>query len=192
MSLETNSLVPIRCSVFMALSLDGFIARPDDGLDWLPQPESGEDYGYTRFIETVDTVLMGRNTFEQVLTFPEYPYADRHVVVLTTRPLALPAHLAGKVQWMQGEPAQILARLAEQGARHVYVDGGETVRRFLRAGLIQEMILTRVPVLLGRGIPLFGDLDGEIPLEHVETVVYPHGLVQSRYRVLKKSNHALG
>lgn len=186
MSLETNFHTPVRCSVFIALSLDGFIARPDGGLDWLPQPEPGEDYGYTRFIETVDTVLMGRNTFDQVLTFPEYPYADRNLVVLTTRPLALPAPLAGKVQCMQGEPAQILARLVEQGACHVYVDGGETIRRFLRAGLIQDMILTRVPVLLGRGIPLFGDLDGEIPLEHVETVVYPHGLVQSHYRVLLK------
>lgn len=179
-------MASIRCSVFIALSLDGFIARPDGTLDWLPQPETREDYGYSRFIETVDTVLMGRTTFEQVLAFPEYPYANLRMVVLTSRPLALPAHLASHVQSMQGEPEYILAHLAKDGARHVYVDGGETIRRFLRAGLIQEMILTRVPILLGRGIPLFGDLDGDIPLEHLETVVYPNGLVQSHYRFFSK------
>ncbi len=177
-------MASLRCSVFIALSLDGFIARPDGRLDWLPQPEEGEDFGYTRFIETVDTVIMGRKTFEQVLTFPEYPYPNLRMVVLSSRPWTCPPHLSGAVQVMQGDPVEIVRILEEQGASHAYVDGGETIRRFLRAGLIRDLILTHIPILLGDGIPLFGSLSKDFPLEHISTRVYPNGLVQSHYRVL--------
>jgi dihydrofolate reductase len=179
-------MASLRCSVFIALSLDGFIARKDGGLDWLPKPVEGEDFGYTRFIETVDTVLMGRNTFEQVLTFPEYPYPGLRMVVLSSRPLTLLPHLPGQIQIMRGDPVEIVRILEQQGTRHAYVDGGETIRRFLQAGLIQDLILTHVPILLGEGIPLFGGLSRDVPLEHVDTRVYPDGLVQSHYRVLSQ------
>ena len=176
----------MSASVFIATSLDGFIAREDGALDWLPVPDSapdGEDYGYREFIAGVDAIVMGRSTFDVVLGFGgEWPY-PKPVVVLTSRPLDLPEALAGRVETMGGEPAEIVARLAERGWEHLYVDGGVTIQRFLAAGLIERMIITRVPVLIGQGIPLFGPLERDIALRHVATRAFPDGLVSSEYVV---------
>jgi dihydrofolate reductase len=177
----------IQCSVFIATSSDGFIARKDGAIDWLTRPEDaipGEDYGYQAFFDSVDTLVMGRNTYELALTFDAWPYAGKRVVVLSSASPQVPPHLAGKVEIMSGPPAEIVRRLAERGARHVYVDGGNTIQRFLRAGLIQELTITRLPVLIGEGIPLFGALDRDIKLQHVETKVYPNGFVQSKFRMM--------
>ena len=172
----------MKASVFIATSLDGFIARPNGDLDWLigSGQGTGEDYGYNAFIQDVDTIVMGRSTFEKVLTFGTWPYAGKRVVVLSTQ--AIPRAPAGAdVRRMQGDPREIVERLAAEGARHVYVDGGQTVQRFLGAGLIQRLIVTRVPVLLGQGIPLFGATARDIPLRHVSTRAYESGFVQSEY-----------
>jgi dihydrofolate reductase len=173
--------LPVKASVFIATSLDGFIARSNDDLDWLP-PGGGEEHGYEAFMATVDALVIGRRTFEKVLTFDAWPYGAKPVVVLTTRALA-PAPLGAVMERMSGAPAEIVEQLAARGVRHVYVDGGITIQRFLQAGLIQRLIITRIPVLLGAGIPLFGALERDIALRHVGTRQYASGLVQSEYVV---------
>ena len=172
----------IQASVFVGTSLDGFIARANGDFDFLP-PGGGEEHGYTEFIATVDTLVIGRNTYEKVLTFDEWPYGDKPVVVLSSRPIDLPRTAAAVVERMTGSPRDIVARLATRGTKHLYVDGGITIQRFLEAGLIQRLIITRVPVLIGTGIPLFGPLARDIRLQHVATRQYASGLVQSEYIV---------
>jgi dihydrofolate reductase len=171
-------------SVFIATSLDGFIARANGDLDWLPVPDGagGEDYGYADFMATIDTLVMGRATYEKGLTFDTWPYAKRKVVVLTSRPLPTPPESVN-VDTMAGDPRDIVRTLGEQGAQGLYIDGGVTIRRFLDAGLIQRLIITTIPVLIGDGLPLFGKLSRDIRLEHVDTRHWPNGLVQSEYRV---------
>ena len=171
----------MEASVFIGTSLDGFIARTNGDLDFLP-PGGGEPHGYDEFMATVDAVVLGRKTFEKVLTFDTWPYGEKPVFVLSARPLA-PTPLGAVVERMSGAPADILSQLAARGIRHVYVDGGITIQRFLQAGLVQRLIITRVPVLIGGGIPLFGSLQRDIPLEHVATRQYASGLVQSEYVV---------
>jgi dihydrofolate reductase len=169
-------------SVFIGTSVDGFIARPNGELDFLP-PGGGEPHGYDEFMATVDAIVIGRKTFETVLGFEAWPYGDKRVVVLSRRPLDLSVVRGGVVEQMGGPPAEIVSRLAATGARHLYVDGGVTIQGFLREGLIQRLIITRVPVLIGEGVPLFGALPRDIRLHHVATRHYPSGLVQSEYRV---------
>ena len=172
----------MKASVFIATSLDGFIARRDGAIDWLPA-DGGEPHGYTEFIATVDAIVMGRNTFETVLSFGAWPFGGMPVVVLTTRPSEVAVPEGAVCDVMAGPPPEIVARLAARGLKHLYIDGGVTVQRFLEAGLIQRLIITRVPVLLGSGIPLFGPVSRDIRFEHVATRSYPSGLVQSEYRV---------
>lgn len=171
----------MKASVFIATSLDGFIARDNGDLDWLPQGDV-EPHGYDEFMASVDALIIGRKTFETVLGFGAWPYGPKQVFVLSTGPV-LPAPEGASVEWMSGPAAEIVSRLDRRGVRHAYVDGGVTIQRFLRAGLIQRLIITRIPVLLGSGIPLFGALERDIPLKHVATRHYPSGLVQSEYEV---------
>lgn len=177
----------IRASVFIATSLDGFIARLDDQIDWLDRANSvvppGEDCGYKSFIASVDVLVMGRATFEKALTFPEWPYRGKRVVVLSSRGVAIPEALTGEVSTSAEAPRALVERLASEGARHLYVDGGKTIQSFLPDGLITDLTVTTIPVLLGRGKPLFGALPSDIWLEHLSTIAYPFGFVQTTYRV---------
>jgi dihydrofolate reductase len=167
-------------SVFVGVSVDGFLARPDGALDFLPEG-GGEPHGYEQFTAGVDALVIGRKTFETVRAFPEWPYGSQRVVVLSGGPLALPSLREGSVERMAGTPAQILERLSAQGLGQVYVDGGLTIQGFLRAGLVRRLVVTRVPVLIGQGIPLFGALPADVILRHVATRSYASGLVQSEY-----------
>ena len=169
----------MKASVFIGTSLDGFIARANGDLDFLP-PGGGEPHGYDEFMATVDALVIGRKTFETVLAFDTWPYAEKPVFVLSTRPLATPPPGA-VVEQLAGAPADIISQLAARGVKHIYVDGGITIQRFLRDGLIQRLIITRVPVLIGSGIPLFGALEHDVRLTHVATRQYASGLVQSEY-----------
>jgi dihydrofolate reductase len=171
----------VQASVFIGTSVDGFIARTNGDLDFLP-PGGGEPHGYEEFMDTVDALVIGRKTFETVLAFDTWPYGAKPVFVLSTRQLA-PAPAGAVVEHMSGDPAEIASRLDARGIRHVYVDGGVTIQCFLRAGLIQRLIITRVPVLIGDGVPLFGILPHDIHLRHIATRHYPSGLVQSEYQV---------
>ena len=169
-------------SVFIGTSVDGFIARPNGNLDFLPVG-GGEPHGYLEFMASVDALVIGRNTFETVLAFTTWPYGDKRVVVLSSRPLDFSAVRGGVVEQMAGTPAEIVSKLAASGAHHLYVDGGITIQQFLREGMVQRLIITRVPVLIGEGIPLFGTLPQDIRLRHVATQHYPSGLVKTEYEV---------
>jgi dihydrofolate reductase len=185
----------MKVSVYIATSLDGFIARDDGGLDWLPgaDPEAvgggvedgseAEDYGYREFMDSVDVLVMGRKTYEKVLSFGIWPYEGKRVIVLSNGTVEIPNGLASTVECKSCSPSDLVRDLEEAGVKHVYVDGGITIQRFLNEGLIQQIIITRIPVLIGSGIPLFGPLDGDISLEHIETRQFPNGFVQSRYEV---------
>jgi dihydrofolate reductase len=174
--------VTMIASVFVGTSVDGFIARLNGDLDFLPEG-GGEPHGYTEFMAGVDTVVIGRKTFETVAAYDEWPYGGKRVVVLSSGAVDWAAAGCGFVEHLAGPPADIVARLAAGGARNLYVDGGITIQGFLRAGLIQRLVVTRVPVLIGEGIPLFGTLPHDVPLRHVATRHYPSGLVQSEYRI---------
>lgn len=169
----------MRASVFVGTSLDGFIARTNGELDFLP-PEGGESHGFDEFLATVDAVVMGRKTYETVLAFGTWFYGEKPVFVLSSHALAEPI-LGAVVERMSGSPAHIVAALAARRIEHIYVDGGVTIQQFLQAGLIQRLVITRVPVLIGSGIPLFGPLQRDIALKHVTTRQFASGLVQSEY-----------
>lgn len=164
--------------VYIATSLDGFIARKDGGIDWLdniPNP-TGSDYGYSEFIAGIDAHLIGRGTYEVVLGFSPWPYTKPVFVLSRT----LEAPLAGGAELINATPREALAELEALGLRNIYVDGGLTIQSFLKEDLIDEMIITRVPIVLGSGLPLFGECS-ELSFRHEETEVYDNLLVKSRY-----------
>lgn len=170
--------------VFIATSLDGMIARPDGDIGWLvnrPVPD-GEDFGYAAFIDGIGALVMGRQTFDKALTFPEWPYPVP-VVVLSHTPFAVtvPPALQGKVRVTDVSPQDVLADLGRQGVTRVYVDGGQVVRAFLQAGLIRRMVVTLIPVLLGQGRPLWGHGAGDIDLTLRAVRHWPNGFAQVEY-----------
>jgi len=176
-----------RTAAFIATSLDGFIARPDGSIDWLSEVQSlipdGEDCGYLDFMDSIDGMVMGRHTFERVLTFDAWPYEDIPVFVMSRSLVSIPAELSGSVHSWQGTPASLVERLGAQGLRRLYVDGGQTIQSFLGAGLLDELTVTVVPVLLGSGRPLFGPLPNDVELTLMRSRAYEFGFVQSTYRV---------
>lgn len=185
----------MKYSIYVAVSLDGFIARLDGSLDWLEDSSSDavgrsssadrkreaddEDYGFGELMGSIDTMVMGRATYEFVAGTGEWPYEGKRVVVLSTTlgDDDVASHLAGKVEFLSMEPRELGAKLAAEGAQHVYVDGGVTIQRYLRAKLITGLILTRVPILLGTGIPLFGELDYDVKLKHRRSMAFANGFV---------------
>lgn len=173
----------IKVSVYIAVSLDGFIARKNGDIDWLTGGESGEDYGYADFMSTVDHVVMGRNTFEKVLSFGGWHYKKK-VIVLTSRDLTLTPELSDKAEALHLSPRELIHELERRGSRHIYLDGGVTVQRFLRAGLVDEMTITTIPILIGEGLPLFGALEKDVRLELLKSQSFKNGFVQNIYKVL--------
>jgi len=171
----------MKCSVFCGVSVDGFLARPNHGLDFL-DAGGHAPHGFKEFYASVDVIVIGRRTFEVVLTFGKWAYGKKPVIVLSSRKLDFSKVKGGVVQQMSGEPAEIVKQLEKQKFKHAYIDGGITIQRFLAASLIDRMIVTRVPILIGEGIPLFGPLPKDIKLEHVATRTYKGGLVQSEYQ----------
>jgi dihydrofolate reductase len=174
--------------IFIATSLDGYIARPNGDIDWLPgaSGDAGdaepEDHGYDAFMATVDAVVMGRHTYEKVLSFGSWHFT-KPVVVLSSSEVSIEAKLAGKVFAMRGTASEVMRDCAARGWNSLYVDGGVTIQRFLEAGLVERVIITRIPVLIGAGIPLFGAIPRDIALTHLRTETFASGLVQSEYRV---------
>jgi len=171
--------------VFIAASVDGYIARSDGDIDWLSRyAASGENTGYDAFMDTVDGLVMGRATFEKVLWFDSWPFTKPVVVLSQTLSQAdLRADLGGKVRISSLAPQPLMQALASEGWRRAYVDGGRVIQLFLQERLISDIVLTRIPVLLGDGISLFGRLPADLPLRHVETTTFASGMVQSRYEL---------
>lgn len=182
--MPTPTLTRPRCSVFIATSVDGYIARRDGSIDWLSSVErEGEDYGYKKFVDTVDTIVLGRNTYDFISREAAWPFAGKRVVVLTHRPSAA-KHGEG---FFSGKPEALLEQLGKKGAKSVYVDGGNAVRGFLAAGLIDQLTISVVPLVLGSGIPLFGEGVAENSLVLEESRAFSTGLMQLRYRVGSRS-----
>jgi len=184
----------IKFSVYIATSLDGFIARSDGRLDWLPGAENseanfaGEDYGMGKFMATVDAMLMGKNTYDLVRSFDgHWPYGDIPVFVLSNslKESDIPYKHRDKVHIVSGEPFEISEKLKKDGFKHIYIDGGKTIQQYLNMGLIKQIIITRVPVLIGSGIPLFGHLNSDIKLKLMNAVTFDNGFTQSTYEVIK-------
>ncbi|WP_018127147.1 dihydrofolate reductase family protein [Balneola vulgaris] len=182
----------MKCSVYIAVSVDGYIARKDGSLDWLPGADPNEqsntpaeDYGYHAFIQSVDALVMGRNTFEMIQSFGSWPY-PMDVFVLTNRPLDKLPDGVTNIYAVQGSPSDVVEQIQQKGHQHLYIDGGDTIQQFLKANLISELILTKVPVLIGQGISLFGDSDlgKDIPLKHLSSQSYENGFVQSHYQII--------
>jgi dihydrofolate reductase len=172
----------MKISVFIATSTDGFIARPDGDLDWLVAATPPDDeHGYFAFMADIDTVVMGRNTFLTVLGFEEWPYEGKRVVILSRTLERIPETLLGKVQLHRGPVRALADLLASVGSQGVYVDGGQTVLSFLREDLVDELTITRIPILLGDGIPLFGHLGHDIALRPMRTRELSGGLLQTTY-----------
>lgn len=171
--------------VFIATSLDGYIARKNDDLDWITSfSAEGEDHGYNAHIAEMEGIVMGRGTYEKVLTFDKW-YYEKPVIVLSRSldPASVPDHLRGKVEISALIPEEAMALAATRGWQKIYIDGGKLIQSFLRADLVEDMIISRIPILLGEGIPLFGPLEQDIALEHIETKSFPSGLVQSHYAI---------
>ena len=173
-----------QCSVFIAASLDGFIARADGALDWLSVVERAhEDYGYRAFFDGVDALVMGRRTYDTVLGFDAWPYQGKRCVVLTHSP---PAARRRDEEFAGGAPGALLQRLAAEGVRRVYVDGGAVIRQFLAEGLVDDLTLSVIPVLLGGGIRLFeggAASSGDRALRLIEARPFESGLVRLRYEL---------
>lgn len=171
-------------TVFVGTSLDGFLARPDGSFDFLPADP--EPHGFEEFFASVDALVIGRKTFETAASFPGWPYEKKPVIVLTSTPSAWKAPDGAVCEFMNPTPQEVIDRLTQRGMKHLYIDGGLTIQRFLEAGLITRLVITRVPVLIGVGIPLFGPLSRDVRVEHVATRSYPSGLVQSEYTITGK------
>lgn len=176
--------------VFIATSLDGFIARRNGDLDWLMKHNTeGEDYGYDAFMASVDGLIMGRGTFEKVMSFGEWPYPKPVIVIsrsLTSD--AIPAALKAKVRLSKLTPKALMEQLHNEGWSRAYVDGGKVIQSFLAEELIDDMTLTHIPILIGDGLPLFGPTPRDIDLELIETHAFPSGLATSKYRVVKSQH----
>ena len=171
----------MKTTVYIGTSLDGFIARKDGNIDWLVKFQNQEvSDSYTEFMGKIDVIVIGRGTFDTVLTFPSWPY-EKKVFLLSNSVKQLPERLEGKVIVLSMKPKELLNYLSKEGFSDIYVDGGKVIQSFLKEDCIDEMIITKVPELIGDGIPLFGSLDNDLQFKHVQTNVYSNGLVKSRY-----------
>lgn len=176
----------VKISVYIAISLDGFIARENGDLDWLPGSDGamdGDDLGFADFLASVDVLVMGRQTYDFIAGFGQWGYGKTRVIILSRTLKHIADWMPDTVEIRAGDPETLVADLAAEGVKHIYVDGGQTIQQFLNAGLINELIITRIPVLIGRGIPLFGAVSKDIPLLHRETKSFPNGFVQSWYEI---------
>lgn len=173
--------------IFIATSLDGFVARNNHKLDWLmKQKTQGEEHGYNEFVDNIDVIVMGKGSYENVLSFGEWPY--KKPVIVMSKSLTqsdIPISLANKVKITTLEPAALMQQLQDSGNDRAYIDGGKIVQSFIRAGLIEDIILTLIPILIGSGKRLFGEISEDIDLKLLNMENYPSGLIQTQYKLMK-------
>ncbi len=184
----------MKCSVFIATSVDGFIAKKDGGVDWLhtagnSAADMGDqaDMGFDDYMASVDCMVMGRKCMEMIssmnLTPEQWPYGDTRIIVLSNTLKEAPKNMKGKVEMYSGDLEILMSKLKAEGHKHAYIDGGTTIQAFINLGLIDEMTISRAPVLLGEGIPLFGKTDKEIKLEHVQALAFANDFIQETFVV---------
>jgi len=176
----------MKISVFIATSLDGFIARLNGSIDWLisaDEQDSPEDYGYQEFYDSIDCLIMGRNSVEKIINFPEWPYEDKRVVVLSKTLEEVPAQHVDKFELYAGSLNELVKRLETDRFESLYIDGGKTIQSFINHDLVTDITITTIPILLGEGLPLFGKIKQDIKLTHIETKSYPNGFVKSTYEM---------
>ena len=177
----------LRVSVFIATSVDGFIARPDGDVEWLHEIEpleDGDDAGYSEIFNNVDALVMGRGSFEKVLEF-DWPYGTKPIIVLSRSLTSVPEKLRDSVKIDRSTPQELVEKLSQAGYKRIYLDGGKVIQSFLREGLVDDMVLTTIPVLIGEGLPLFGHLEKDIKLRLLDSQSWNNGLVQTTYQVVK-------
>jgi len=176
----------MKVSAFIATSLDGYIARPDGDIEWLMNADNSggkEDYGYKEFSDTVDCMVIGRNSMEKVMSFPEWPYESKRVVVLSNTLKETPSQLKDKVELYSGSLKKLVTVLENEGCNRIYIDGGKTIQSFINEALLTDITITKIPVLLGEGLSLFGKTKHDIKLKHIESKSYPSGFVKSTYEI---------
>jgi dihydrofolate reductase len=181
----------MKISVYIATSLDGFIARKDGNIDWLIEADDSggdDDFGFKEFFDTTDCLVMGRNTMEKVLSFGEWPYEDKLVIVLTNTLKEVPSELVGKIELYHGSIEELVKKLESAGHKHLYIDGGKTIQSFINADLLTDLTITKIPVIIGEGLPLFSKTKHDIKLSHIETRVHDCGFVKSIYEVKRASD----
>ena len=182
----------MKCSVFIATSVDGFIAKKDGNVDWLHtagnlEADLGEhaDMGMTEYMASIDCMIMGRKCMEMIssmnLTEDQWFYGDTRIIVLSNTLKLAPDNLKDKVEMYSGDIKDLISQLESEGYKHAYIDGGATIQAFINLQLINEMIITRIPVLLGEGIPLFGKTFKDIKLEKTQATAFANDFVQEKY-----------
>ncbi len=171
----------MKISAYVGTSLDGFTARTNGDFAWLSQFANDEAIAaYNEFIARIDAIVIGRGTFEEVLKFPTWPY-DRPVVVLSSSIKDISGMATGKATILSMPPREIVKYLATKAFSNIYIDGGTVIQAFLKEGLIDELIIAKAPIIIGSGIPLFGNGETDIPFKHIRTTVASNGLVRSYY-----------
>ena len=180
----------VKVSVYIGTSLDGFIARENGDIDWLDKANQkvtpGEDFGFHKFLESINLIVMGRKTFEQVVSFDIWPYKDNKLIVLTSKNFEIPEKLRKTVTISNTLiPEELIKELSDKSVDHIYVDGGIVIQEFLSARLVDEITVTIVPILIGKGKSFSGLLPEDLDLQHLKTTVYEFGFVQNKYKVNK-------
>ena len=179
----------MRITVFIATSLDGYISKPDGSIDWLMDKRyelDGEDFGYSELYNACDLLVMGRSSFEKVASFEKWPYPDKRVIVLSRSLNALSKQI-DDVELFSGSITDLVATLTMQNCEHIYIDGGQVIQSFLQEGLVTDMTITTIPILLGDGRRLFGELSHEKHLKLLSAKGYENGFVQCKYAVINET-----
>ena len=178
----------MKSKVYIGTSLDGFIARKDGDFSWLSQFANDEAINaYEEFINSIDAIVIGKGTFEKVLTFPSWPYTKK-VFVLSTSIKEVPDAIKKKAFILSMNPKDLLLYLSGHGISNIYIDGGKVIQDFLKEDLVDELIIAKAPILIGNGIPLFGYLDIDLQFRHIKTQVQTNGLVRSYHERIRKGN----
>ena len=172
----------MKTSVYIGTSLDGFIAKKDGNIDWLTQyADNNAIHAYEEFMNRIDAIVIGRGTFEKILSFSSWPY-EKKAFVLSTSLKQLPDTLREKAVLLSMKPKELLTYLSGMGFSSIYVDGGKVIQGFLEEDLIDDLVISKVPLLIGNGIPLFGFLGADLQFKHIRTEVQSNGLVRSYYK----------
>ena len=176
----------MKASVYIGTSLDGFIARPDGNIDWLTQYANDDAINaYKEFMNGIDAIVIGRGTFEKILTFPSWPY-EKKAFVLSTTLKQLPNTLKDQANLLSMTIKEMLSYLSQTGFSSIYIDGGKVIQSFLEEDAIDELIISSVPLLIGNGIPLFGFISADLKFKHMRTEIQSNGLVRSYYKRERK------